>query len=420
MTSTLDRRIAFAIAALTLGVLLGASAAPSPLYPVYQQAWGFSSITLPLVFAVYVFALLGALLTIGSVSDHVGRRPVIIAALLLLAVAMVLFRVADGVGGLVAARIVQGIAVGAATGTLSASLADLQPSQRVGTNVTSATPAVGMAFGAVLSGGLVEYAPEPRHLVYEVFLVLALALVVVMWFQPEAVRDQPRSWRALLASLRPSAGVPRSMRGLFLAQVPAIAATWSLGGLYLSLGASVVGRELHVANHLLAGLVLAAMFGAGGVAVLVNGALPERVRRSAGFAALGAGIALSVVGALVGSLTTYLLASAVAGLGFGWTFQNVMGAIAAATPATERGRVFATTFVVSYSAFSIPALVAGFAVQEYGLRPTLVGYGAFELLLVLGAAAGSTRTSRGPAATVVPAGRDRCPVAEGACEQTVG
>ena len=99
---------------------LTAASAPSPLYPVYQRLWGFSAFMLTLIFAVYVFALLVALLTVGSLSDRIGRRPVASAALVLLAVGMVLFAIAGGSGGLIAARVVQGLAVGAATGTTTA------------------------------------------------------------------------------------------------------------------------------------------------------------------------------------------------------------------------------------------------------------------------------------------------------------
>jgi MFS family permease len=62
-------------------LFLAASAAPTPLYRVYQARWGFSATTLTAVFAVYVLFLLMTVLIFGSVSDHVGRRPVVITAL---------------------------------------------------------------------------------------------------------------------------------------------------------------------------------------------------------------------------------------------------------------------------------------------------------------------------------------------------
>jgi MFS family permease len=62
---------------LTLATLamMATASAPSPLYPLYRERWGFSITTLTVIFAVYVVGLLGALLTVGSLSDHLGRRP---------------------------------------------------------------------------------------------------------------------------------------------------------------------------------------------------------------------------------------------------------------------------------------------------------------------------------------------------------
>jgi MFS family permease len=88
------------------------AAAASPLYQVYQARFHFSAATLTAVFAVYVLALLVTLLVFGSVSDHLGRRPVIITALAFSAAACAVFLAAHGVGALYAARSLQGIGPG--------------------------------------------------------------------------------------------------------------------------------------------------------------------------------------------------------------------------------------------------------------------------------------------------------------------
>src|SRR5690242_14377314 len=97
-----------------LAALLAASSVPSPLYPVFQDQWHFSDVTLTSVFAIYAITLLAALLTVGSISDHIGRRPTLLAALVLEIVAMLLFAGAEGTGWLFAARALQGIATGTA------------------------------------------------------------------------------------------------------------------------------------------------------------------------------------------------------------------------------------------------------------------------------------------------------------------
>jgi MFS family permease len=97
------------LASITVS-FLAASAAPTPLYATYQTAWGFSSFTTTVVFGIYAVALLATLLTVGRLSDHVGRRPVLLVGIAGLVVAVLAFADAHGVAALMAARIIQGLA----------------------------------------------------------------------------------------------------------------------------------------------------------------------------------------------------------------------------------------------------------------------------------------------------------------------
>src|SRR3984885_1530981 len=142
----LPRTASFWILAVLFMMLFFASAAASPLYPVYEARFHFSPTTLTAVFAVYVLVLLVTLLIFGSVSDYLGRLPVILAALVLSVAACVVFLMAHGVGALYAARCLQGLATGLASGPIGAALIDTQPtgSQRASL-VASAFSAAGLA-----------------------------------------------------------------------------------------------------------------------------------------------------------------------------------------------------------------------------------------------------------------------------------
>src|SRR3954469_19475256 len=105
-------------------IFSASSSAPTPLYRIYQDHLGLTPLTLTIIFGAYAFSLLAALLTVGSLSDYVGRRPVTFVALLLNAGAMGLFLDAHSALELVAARVVQGVAVGAAITTLGAAILD--------------------------------------------------------------------------------------------------------------------------------------------------------------------------------------------------------------------------------------------------------------------------------------------------------
>src|SRR5437660_8195190 len=69
----LGPRVAFYLQASIIVSFLAASSAPTPLYASYQAQWGFSPITVTVIFGVYAFVFLTALLTVGALSDHVGR-----------------------------------------------------------------------------------------------------------------------------------------------------------------------------------------------------------------------------------------------------------------------------------------------------------------------------------------------------------
>jgi MFS family permease len=188
---------AFALVVMLVVTFLAASSAPSPLYALYRQTWGFSAFMLTLVFGSYAFALLAALLVFGALSDHLGRRTVILAALVLEIGAVVLFWTADSVGWLLGARVLQGVATGIATSVLSAMLLDLHPAR--GALFNGLAPMVGMAVGALGAAALVQFAPQPLHLVFEV--LLAVFLRVGRW-AASTCRSAPR-WRASSPVTRP-------------------------------------------------------------------------------------------------------------------------------------------------------------------------------------------------------------------------
>jgi MFS family permease len=244
-----------------LVLFLVASAAPTPLYRVYQARWGFSAATLTAVFAVYVVFLLMTVLILGSLSDHVGRRPVIITALVVDSAACILFLLADGAGALFAARALQGAAVGLAATALGAALLDLRPAGTLAPLVTSNAGTVGLALGALGTSVLVQYGPVPTALVWWLLLGAFLAAAVLIAVMPEPGTVRPGA----LASLKPDVSVPRPARGTFARAVPCLVAVWALGGFYLSLGPSLAAQLSGSHNLLWGGVITFLLTGLGAV-----------------------------------------------------------------------------------------------------------------------------------------------------------
>ena len=379
-----SRSTAFWSVAVLLVLVLAASGVPSPLYRVYQDRFGFSSGVLTLVFAVYAFALLMALLVVGALSDHVGRRPVLAGGLVLEAGAMMLFLLAGDVGWLMAARVVQGLATGAMTGALGAALLDFQRSDRpLGPLVNSASPGLGLSLGAVGAGVLVEFVPAPTDWVFGVLTAVFLLAAVAVLRLPESSPRLPGA----LASLRPNVHVPPAQRGAFLAVLPCLAATWALGGLYASLGPSLVAGVFGVNDHLVGSLLILALNGTGlAGSLLMRGLRPER-GMIVGALIFSVGVAGTVGALLAGSLPLFFVAAVVSGFGFGAAFLGAMATVTRGVAPGERAGLLSSVFVVSYLMFSVPAIAAGIAVGSVGLARTAEIYGAAVIVLALSAAA---------------------------------
>jgi MFS family permease len=365
----------------TLVAFLAAAGAPTPLYVMYQRALKFSAITLTVIFAVYALALLVTLLTVGALSDHVGRRPVLAASLVVEAASMVVFMRAHSVGALLAARILQGLATGAATGAISAYLIDLAPRNRptLGPLVNTVGPAVGLTVGALLSSLLVQYVASPEAVV---FLILAIAfgvLLVVYAVMPETMGRRPGA----ISSLRPRAGVPAQVRGAFVAVVPCLFATWASAGLYLALGPSLVTGVLGMRNYLVAGIAVATVTAAGAVTSVAVRNRPAQQVMLAGSVVLAVGTGLAVLALWLVSTPVFFTGAAVSGVGFGAAFLGAFRSVVLLATPQDRAELFATVYIVSYLAFSVPAVLAGLAAMPLGLRTTATLYGGVVAALAI-------------------------------------
>ncbi|MEU6582559.1 MFS transporter [Nocardia sp. NPDC046763] len=379
---------AFWLLSIALGLLLFASAAPSPMYPVYQQMWHYSSLVSTGVYAANAIALLVTLLFAGSLSDHVGRRPVLVAAVLVELAGTLAFAEAQSVAWLFTARIVQGIATGLATGAITATLIDLQPAEsRLGALMTNVAAGGGLAVGAISSGLLVAYAPAPTRLVYWLLAVAFTVIVIGVLLIPETVAPDGRG----LASLKPKVSVPQEVRAAFLTLVPSIAATWALGGLYLALGGALMKVHFHVGTPLAGGLVVVALQGTSAVTALLarDWTIDQALLR--GPILLMSGVSLALLGAATESVWLFFAASVVAGVGFGPSFSGALRMLTGLSPAETRAEVVTAIYVVSYLSLSVPAVIAGLCVQRFGLAATTYGYGLIVIAMEAVAAAGSLR-----------------------------
>ncbi len=378
----LPSEAAFWILAGMFLILFFASAAASPLYGVYQAQFHFSAATLTAVFAVYVLVLLVTLLVFGSLSDHLGRIPVIITALVFSVAACVVFLIARDTGALYGARALQGVATGLASGPIGAALIDLQPqgTQRAPL-VTSAFSTLGLALGSLITSAGVQYAPAPTHLIWWALLVVCAVSIVTMGFVAEPGSRRP----GVLASLRPRVVIPRQARSAYFGVLPALLSIWALGGLFLSLGPSLAAQATGSSNLLLGGTLIFLLFGTATAAAYAAQNISGRTALLAGCLFLVAGMGVTF-GAIATTTSAVLFAgAAVAGIGFGLVNLGSFRLITARATPDQRGGLVAAIYLAGYLAFSIPALIAGVTTTKYGLHSTALVYAA--ALAVLAAAA---------------------------------
>ncbi|MDY0833918.1 MFS transporter [Pseudomonas sp. SED1] len=379
MSSVTSHRSSLVFLAITLLTFLAASSAPTPLYHLYQEGLHFSAAMLTLVFGVYALSLLAALLTVGSLSDHLGRKPVIFAALLLDMLAMLLFINADSVGWLIAARTVQGFATGMATAVLGAALLDTDRQQ--GPLVNSVAPLLGMACGAMGCSLLVEFAPMPTTLIYWTLLVLMMLQALYVWRLPETVSRIPGA----LASLWPTLHVPPQARRALWISLPVDVAVWAMGGFYLSLAPSLVRAATGSTSNLIGGGLVAVLTLSGAVMIFsLRNSSADKVLRL-GAVLLAAGVALILTAVHSASLPLFFMATLIAGAGFGSGFLGALRSVLPLALPHERAGLMSAFYVLSYLAFCVPSLLAGNLTRTFGLIATTDGYGVVLIVLALGA-----------------------------------
>src|SRR5438045_528317 len=418
---TLSRRpelstsMSFRVAAAIAFLVFAANAAVSPLYRIYQAQFGFSATTLTLLFAVYIAVLLLTLLFLGSVSDYAGRRPVMLAGLIVGAAACGLFLSAHALELLFAARALQGVADGLLAGTASAALHDLRPDGRATPVVSSAAPTGGQALGAIGASALARYASAPTHVVWWLILAAFVIGIVTVVLMPEPGTLGP----GVASSLRLKVSVPTAARGAFVAALPALVGTWALAGVYLSLGPSLAAQQLHSKNLVWGGILIFLLTGLGAVASAVLAKRDPSNVMLGGCLALIVGASVTLASIETGTPVALFIGTMVAGLGLGPAFMGAYRSTIALAPSDERVGLIAAIYIVSYLATGIPTVIGGIATSQSGPHraapvylAAVAGLAVLAVVLLIHRRMATEKTTRGldhPGAPPGPGTVPPCP-----------
>jgi len=374
-------------------VVAAAAGAGTPLLSLYQRSWGFPVWQLTAAFTVYAVTLLLTLLAAGSLSDHIGRRPVLIGALALMVIASVLFLIANQqVGGVIAARAVQGVATGAATSTFAAAIVELssQRRRRVMTAITSAAPVGGLAIGALVTGVIIDVVHDPTAIVFWTLMGMFVVGMISVVASKETSARSPGA----LASLLPLLRVSWRARRWFAALAPLTAAGWMFSGLFLGLAPTFDRTVFAVDSGAVNGIVVALQPASAAVFSLAFSGLRAEPAAMIGAGLIAAGALLAVAGVATAQLTIVGLGAIVGGAGQGAGFGSALRILAPLAKDSDRGGLFSAVYLIAYASYGIPVFAAGSLAESLDLRGIVLAYGAVVAALAAWALVSLTVTRR--------------------------
>jgi len=374
----LSTLLAFLGAAFAFSVVMIGTTMPTPLYPIYQDAFGFSQLMITIIFAAYAFGVIAALVITGRWSDQLGRRPLLLGGLVCSIISDLVFWQADGLAMILAGRVLSGLSAGIFTGTATVAVLELAPPhwRERATFIATAANMGGLGLGPMLAGALSQYLPSPLVLTYLIHIALAMLALICVWWAPETVK-KPTHPKLSLQRLN----VPPEVRGVFVPAAIAGFAGFAVCGFFTSIAPAMMGNVLGYDNRLLIGVVAGSIFIASTLGQLLQDKLPLHLRLPIGCATLVAGVTPVALGIHVQSLALFMAGAVIAGMGQGVAFRAGMGAIAAASPAAERAAVTSTFFIVAYVAISVPVIGIGLMASVLSLKTTGVIFSVFVGLM---------------------------------------
>lgn len=390
--SRLSHRPGFWIVAAVFLAVMAFSTVPTPLYAIYQARDGFPTWVITVIFAVYAVGVIASLLFVGHLSDWFGRRRMALFAVLAELLAAAIFLAFPSVPGLVVARFVSGLGVGALTAAATAHLGELRAIARPGDPgragvVATVVNTGGLALGPLIAGALAQFAPAPLELPYAVFAVILIVGGILLSLVPETVTaPDPRP------AYRPQrARIPEGSRSTFAAAGVAAFTGFAVFGFFTALAPTVLAATMGETSRLVAGVAVFVVFAASAAAQIVFAALPAARQRTLGVVGMAVGLVLLVASAILGHLPLFLLAGIVAGAGVGLVFRDAISTAGSLAGPGNRGEVLAAMFLIAYLGLVVPVLGIGVALIVWPVIPVLVVFAAAVAVLVVAAGVRLTR-----------------------------
>jgi MFS family permease len=350
---------AICVVATMIGALFAGSTVPTPLYVIYKQHFGFSQVSLTLIYAAYVIGNLSALLLFGRLSDEIGRRRSSVAAMIVAILSALIFLFAQSIVSLYVARILSGLAIGIGAATGTAWLAELiaeQDKSRATVIATSANFA-GLGIGALISGVLADYVSAPLQLPFIVYLLALIPVSALVWLTQETVSRPVENIKRM--SMRPRLSVPSEIRAQFVAPAVTGFGAMALVGFYAALAPSLLAEHLHEASHAAAGAVFLELALAVSATILVTRSASSRDAMLCALGLMPPSVGLLVSAQIVGSMAIMIVATALCGVAAGLGYRGSLQVVNQIAPENRRAELVSSYFVCGFSGNALPVIGVG-------------------------------------------------------------
>ena len=371
-----------------LALALGISGLPSPLYPLYQAHWHLSPLTITVVFAGYAIGALVSALTVGPISDAVGRKPVLLVALSIILVGLAVFLIADHAWQLVLARLLHGVAVGALTVVAGAALLDLRPHDGARNGMAGGVALnTGMAVTVLAVAVAAQWAKDPLQLPYVIFAVITAAMLAILMLLSEPHVERTGGRFRITAPT-----VPSGIRTDFWFAAMGIVTAWSVLGVFMSLYPRLTQEATGHPSIVFVGVVISVMAAASALAQWASGRGDPRTTAIIGDLGMAVSLLLAIL-ALHSGLTWFVIVDAtVLGIAFGMAFGGSLRYLSEVVPGDARGAVMSAYYLLGYLAMAVPTVAAGAMSSRFG---TLTVFPYFVGAVTLGCLAAAWLGIRG-------------------------
>ena len=348
-------------------VVMMGTTLPTPLYPLYEERFGFGTAFTTQLFAIYALGVIAALIVFGRLSDSLGRRPVLSLGVVFSIASAVLFVIGSNLGLLLTGRILSGLAAGIFTSTATVTVLENAPAgrERLAGSLATAANMGGLGLGILSAGLLARFAAGP---LFTPFLVNAIMLVIAgaaLLLVRDRRQGSARGNRGAVRLQLP--GIPSSAKRMFLAASPGAITGFAVCGLYSAIAPSFIGQTLHITSTAVTGTVVFLLFGASASAQLIFRALSDRRLVIGGTVTMIVSMGALVAALMASSLPVLIASSVLAGAGQGLVFMTGMRAVTAVTAPEHRTEATTSYFILAYVFMSVPAIGAGFLAAEVGL-----------------------------------------------------